>query len=85
LKDNSDGYVDLVPKDPVMPTERVVADVRAKVGGGELVPGDHLPPVTQMAAEYGVSRTTILKALALLREEGVVYTVPRWGTFVAER
>jgi DNA-binding GntR family transcriptional regulator len=68
-----------------MPTERVVADIRAKVVAGELVPGDHLPPVAQMAAEYGVSRTTILKALALLREESLVYTVPRWGTFVAAR
>jgi DNA-binding GntR family transcriptional regulator len=68
-----------------MPTERVVADVRAKVSAGELVPGDHLPPVAEMATEYGVSRTTVLKALALLREEGLVYTVPRWGTFVAER
>jgi DNA-binding GntR family transcriptional regulator len=68
-----------------MPTARVVADIRAKVGAGELVPGDHLPPVVQMAAEYDVSRTTILKALAQLREEGLVYTVPRWGTFVAER
>jgi DNA-binding GntR family transcriptional regulator len=68
-----------------MPTDRVVTDIRTKIGAGELVPGDHLPPVAQMATEYGVSRTTILKALAQLREEGLVYTVPRWGTFVAER
>jgi DNA-binding GntR family transcriptional regulator len=68
-----------------MPTDRVVSDVRAKVMSGQLVPGDHLPPVPQMATEYGVSRTTILKALRLLRDEGLVYTVPRWGTFVAER
>jgi len=68
-----------------MPTERVVSDVRAKIGAGELVPGDHLPAVPDMAKDYGVSRTTILKALAILRDDGLVYTVPRWGTFVAER
>jgi GntR family transcriptional regulator len=85
LKERLGGYGDLVSKEPVMPTDRVVSDVRTKIMSGQLVPGDHLPPVPQMAQEYGVSRTTILKALALLRDEGLVYTVPRWGTFVAER
>jgi len=50
-----------------------------------LVPGDHLASVAAMGADYGVSRTTVLKALGILRDEGLIYTIPRWGSFVAER
>lgn len=49
------------------------------------MPGDHLASVAAMGADYGVSRTTVLKALGILRDEGLIYTIPRWGSFVAER
>jgi DNA-binding GntR family transcriptional regulator len=74
-----------VAKDPVMPTARVVEDVRRKITAGELLPGEALPTVTAMSDDYKVSKTTILKALSILRDEGLVYTVPRWGTFVTEK
>jgi len=35
--------------------------------------------------EYGVSRSTAAKAVAALRDEGLVESVRGWGTFVAER
>jgi DNA-binding GntR family transcriptional regulator len=74
-----------VARDPVLPTARVVEDVRRKIAAGELLPGEALPTVTAMGETYGVSKTTVLKALSILRDEGLVYTVPRWGTFLAER
>jgi DNA-binding GntR family transcriptional regulator len=74
-----------VPREPVLPAQRVVDDIRGKITAGELVPGDHLASVAMMGADYGVSRTTVLKALGILRDEGLIYTVPRWGSFVAER
>lgn len=69
-------------KDPVLPTARVVEDLRRKIAAGELLPGESLPTVTAMHETYGVSKTTVLKALAILRDEGLIYTVPRWGSFV---
>jgi len=34
---------------------------------------------------YGVSRDTVRRTMALLREEGVVFTVPHRGTYVGPR
>jgi DNA-binding GntR family transcriptional regulator len=37
-----------------------------------------------MATEYRTSTGTIQKALAMLREEGLIVSVPSYGTFVAD-
>lgn len=66
----------------MLPTARVAEDLRRKIAAGELLPGESLPTVTAMHETYGVSKTTILKALSILRDEGLIYTVPRWGSFV---
>jgi DNA-binding GntR family transcriptional regulator len=34
-------------------------------------------PVKQLQQEYGVGRDTVLRAVEILRTEGVVFTVPR--------
>jgi DNA-binding GntR family transcriptional regulator len=48
-------------------------------------PGDRLPGESTLAADYGVSRPTVRKALELLDREGLVYSVPKVGWFVAEK
>jgi DNA-binding GntR family transcriptional regulator len=40
---------------------------------------------TRLAQEYGVAKGTAVKALDVLRTEGLTRTVAGWGTFVAER
>lgn len=57
--------------------------VQAQVAVGELVPGTRLLAESDMATEYGVSLGTVRRAVRLLRERGVVVTVPSKGTFVA--
>ena len=42
-----------------------------------------LPSVKQLQLEYGVGRDTVLRSIAILREEGIVFTVPRRGTYVS--
>lgn len=37
----------------------------------------------QLQQEYGVGRDTVLRAIDILREEGLVFTVPRRGTYVS--
>jgi DNA-binding GntR family transcriptional regulator len=39
--------------------------------------------VGDLAAQYGVSRSTVTRAMRVLAGEGLVRIVPRWGTFVA--
>jgi GntR family transcriptional regulator len=51
----------------------------------ELAPGDQVPSVPEICEAYGVSKGTALRALGVLREEGLTEVQPGWGTFVANR
>jgi DNA-binding GntR family transcriptional regulator len=44
-----------------------------------------LPGVNALAAEYGVGKSTTARAIKVLTDEGLVYTVKGWGTFRAEQ
>jgi DNA-binding GntR family transcriptional regulator len=48
------------------------------------LPGEALPGIVPLAAEYEVSKSTVARAVKLLADEGRVYTVRGWGTFVSE-
>ena len=57
--------------------------MRRRIEAGEWAVDDPLPPVGDLAAQYGVSRSTVTRALRALAGEGLVRIVPRWGTFRA--
>jgi GntR family transcriptional regulator len=61
--------------------QQLVAALRARIAKGEWRSGP-LPSVQQLQQEYGVGRDTALRAVEILREEGLVFTVPRRGTYV---
>ena len=42
-----------------------------------------LPATAALAEHYHVSQATITRVLRVLAAEGLVRTVPRWGTFRA--
>jgi integrase len=60
------------PKKPKGPYESIAADLRAQIVSGELQPGDQLPTVVQLAAEYTVAAGTAHRAMALLQTEGLI-------------
>lgn len=66
------------------PYLQLAAIIRARVESGELAPGTRLPPILAMAGEYGVSVPTVRKALAVLKDEGLVTGIAGWGTFISE-
>jgi DNA-binding GntR family transcriptional regulator len=39
--------------------------------------------VKQLQHEHDVGRDTVLRAVEILRDEGLVFTVPRRGTYVS--
>jgi len=72
-----------VPRSQELPRARVEADLRRRIESGEWQSGEALPGVPALAAEYGVARATVSRALHALAADGLVNIVPRWGTFRA--
>jgi DNA-binding GntR family transcriptional regulator len=64
---------------------QVVQIIRARIESGKLKPNRPIPSEAQMEQEFGIARETARKAVALLREEGLIVTVRGRGSFVAER
>jgi GntR family transcriptional regulator len=52
--------------------EQVAAEIRRAIADGEAGPGDRLPPARDLAAVLGVNTNTVLRALRVLRDEGLL-------------
>jgi GntR family transcriptional regulator len=52
--------------------DQVAAEIRRDIANGEVRPGERLPPAHDMAAVLGVHTNTVLRALRILRDEGVL-------------
>jgi DNA-binding GntR family transcriptional regulator len=62
---------------------QVAADIRADITTGRLAPGARLPGEIDLAAQYGVARLTVRRAIAeLVTEERLVVLRGR-GTYVS--
>ncbi|MEU9072391.1 GntR family transcriptional regulator [Streptomyces sp. NPDC048306] len=67
------------------PYARIASHYRDLINSGELSPGDLLPSIKTLAAEWKVSTATADRAMRLLREEKLVQGIPGVGTEVMER
>ena len=74
-----------MPREPTAPYRRIAEAIRERIESGALLPGEQVPSASQLCTEYGVSRNTALRALALLRDEGWITVEQGWGSFVADR
>lgn len=59
------------------PYARIAADIRARIESGELRPGDRVPSTREITRRWGVAMATATRALAVLRDEGLI--LPRRG------
>ncbi|MDH3606619.1 MAG: GntR family transcriptional regulator [Acidimicrobiia bacterium] len=64
-------------------TDQVKAHLKERIVEGAFEEG-RIPSETELAAELGVSRTTIRDALSRLEQEGAIYRKQGAGTFVNE-
>ncbi|MGW8355146.1 TetR/AcrR family transcriptional regulator C-terminal domain-containing protein [Streptomyces wedmorensis] len=60
----------------------IAAELRRRIRTGELPPGSRVPSTRAVTREWGVAMATATKALAVLRQEGLVRPEPGVGTVV---
>jgi len=59
-------------RDPTDLYEQVAGEIRRAIADGEAKPGERLPPAKDLAAVLGVNTNTALRALRVLRDEGLL-------------
>jgi GntR family transcriptional regulator len=52
--------------------EQVAAEIRRAIAEGEASPGERLAPAIDIAAVMGVNKNTVIRALHVLRDEGLL-------------
>ena len=65
---------------PEHPYVQLAGLLRERIKAGTT--GPRIPSIMELADESGLSAATVKRALRLLRDEGLIYTVPGRGTFV---
>ncbi|GAB2464254.1 MULTISPECIES: GntR family transcriptional regulator [Streptomyces] len=70
--------------EPDVPRWRQVAAViRSRIEDGTYAPRTRVPSVIQIIAEFGIASATAQKVNQNLKKEGLIYTEPGLGSFVA--
>lgn len=73
------------PRGPEPPHRQIAAWLRGRIEAGDFGPDVPLPSEAWLTGAFGVARDTARRAVAVLRDEGLVYTVPHRGTYVVNR
>lgn len=68
------------PDSPEHPYVQLAGMLRDRINAGTI--GPRVPSITQLAEETDLSVATVKRALKLLRDEGIILSVPGRGTFV---
>lgn len=73
---------ELDPDDPRPPYQQLAHRLRAAMEAGDYGPGERLPSHQRLADAYGVAVGTVKRALAVLREQGLITTRHGMGSYV---
>src|SRR3984885_5896319 len=65
-------HVKVNREDPLALHDQVAAEIRRAIADGEAAPGERLPLARDLAAVLGVNKNTVLRALRILRDEGLL-------------
>jgi GntR family transcriptional regulator len=73
------------PDGPVPPYLQLAEILGGRIERGDWAANRPIPSELQLVQEFGIARGTVRRAVAVLRERGLVFTVPQRGTYVAPR
>jgi len=63
---------------------KIVEAIKSKITGEEVQPGDAIQSENLLCEQFNVSRMTVRKGLAVLVNEGYIYSIPGKGNYVCE-
>jgi len=76
-----DVPVRIDPYGPVAPYLQIAEDIRGQIRTGKLKANSRITE-SELVETYEVARSTARRTLAVLRDEGLIYTVPQRGSYV---
>jgi DNA-binding GntR family transcriptional regulator len=62
--------------------QQIAEDIAKRIRHGDISPNRAIPSEKAMMQQYGVAKVTARQAVAHLREQGWVFTIPYRGTYV---
>jgi len=65
------------------PVDLIISQIRDLITGGQIKPGEKLPPERKLAEHLGVSRSHVRAAISKLEFYGIVKVLPQSGTVVS--
>ena len=74
--------INLQGKQPIY--DQIRQQITRFVELGILQPNEQLPSVRQLAQDNGINPNTVAKAYQELEKEGIIYTLPKKGAYVAD-
>ena len=74
-----------MPSAPGQTTARIADALRLQIARGHWKPGEKIPTVAQLIKRHRVSRTSVIHAIRLLEQEGLISPQVGRGTFVRDR
>jgi GntR family transcriptional regulator len=77
-----DVKITIDPASPDHPYVQVATQLRQGIASGEV--GPLLPSIMELTEETGLAVNTVRRAIRILINEGLAYTVPGRGTFVGQ-
>ncbi|NED35584.1 GntR family transcriptional regulator [Streptomyces sp. SID8499] len=79
-----DADAEIDHEGPVTPYRQLAEILRARIRRGDWAPGRPIASETRLVQEYGLARSTVRRAIAVLVEDGEVWTVQGRGTYVGQ-
>ncbi len=73
------------PIAPLPPYRQIAGILRRRIESGQYPPDTRIPTESELMETFEVARTTARRAIAALREEGLIYTVPQRGSYVTRK
>ncbi len=73
------------PIAPVPPYRQIAEILRRRISAGRYQPDTRIPTESELVEEFEVARTTARRAVAVLRDEELIYTVPNRGSYVTRQ